>query len=159
MASIAFRTTVASAVALVAATIKSVENVQSPAGHGLALTEFNVSFDGVTSSAVPALVQLTASTGTAGTFTATTPFQVRGRTVTGSAPTAGENASAEPGTPGSVYLATLVPVFNGVYTYQFPLGREIEMDSSAGAVKQMLMRITAPATVNARSYMEHEAIG
>ncbi len=47
----------------------------------------------------------------------------------------------------------------GTFTYQAPLGREIDIDSSAGTIKGMGVRITPPATVNAVGYLEVEANG
>jgi hypothetical protein len=135
-------------------------NVIAPAGHGLSLVEFGISFDGVTASAVPVFVELCASTqagaGTAGiTPTAT---QIRGRSTGGSAPTAGANYTVEP-----TVLTTLkqwyVTPNGGLFVMQFALGREVECDSSAGTTKALALRITPPAIVNVRGYMEVEAAG
>lgn len=132
----------------------------APAGHGLALTEFAISFDGVTGSAVPVLVELVTSTqGAAGTSGVTpTITQVRGRATGGSAPTGGGNYTAEPTTLVSV-ARWYVPAFMGLLVYQLPLGREIECDSSAGTIKALGIRITPPATVNVVGYLECEAVG
>ena len=128
----------------------------SPAGHGLTMTEFHTSFDGVTSSAVPVYVEALQSTqAVAGTATAATPIQVRGRATGGSAPTGGSNYTVINTVLTSAF-AILVPAFNGVYTYQFPLGREIECDSSAGTIKALGLAVTAPAAVNTRQYLETE---
>ena len=132
----------------------------APAGHGLSLVEFAVSMDGVTSSAVPALLEVVSSTqATAGTSGVTpTITQIRGRTTTGSAPTGGGNYTAEP-----TVLVSLkrwyVPQFNGLFILQLPLGREIECDSSGGTIKALGLRINTSATVNVVGYMEVEAIG
>lgn len=155
---LAYRVQPAAAVALVAATAKTVLTAIAPTGHGQAMTEFHSSCDGVTSSAVPIYVEIVSSTQVgAGTTTAATPLQVRGRVTAGQVLTAGSNYSAEPTTLSSLF-SMLVPAFNGVYTYQFPLGREIECDSSAGVTKALGIRHTAPATVNSRSYCEVENI-
>lgn len=132
----------------------------APAGHGLTLVEFGISFDGVTASAVPVFVELVTSTqagaGTAGvTPTAT---QIRGRTTAGSAPTSGANYTAEP-TVLTRQKQWYVTPNNGVLIVQFPLGREIETDSSAGTTKAIGLRITPPATVNCLAYLEVEALG
>src|SRR3990172_10403294 len=68
------------------------------ANSGLLVVEFGISFDGVTASAVPALVELVSSTqATAGTPTGTpTVTQVRGRVTGGDPPTATRRYSAEP---------------------------------------------------------------
>lgn len=132
----------------------------APAGHGLTLVEFGISFDGVTASAVPVLVELVNSTqagaGTAGVSTVVT--QVRGRSTGGSPPTMGGNYTAEPTT--LVCLKRFyVPAYMGSLTYQVPLGREVECDSSGGTIKGIGIRITPPATVNAVGWMEVEALG
>src|SRR6185369_11743562 len=79
---------------------KTVLVVASPSQHGLSLVEFGISFDGVTASAVPALVELTQLTlGAAGTPAASPPaaVQVRGRTGA-TAPTVTHNYTGEPTT-------------------------------------------------------------
>lgn len=132
-----------------------------PAGHGLTCTEWGISTDGVTSSAVPAVVDMVRSDGTtAGTSgVAPTITQVRGRVTAGSAPTAGSNYTAEPTALVVVkkfYLAQLM----GLYIYQAPLGREVECDSNAGTVKGGLgLRINSSATVNVLSWIEVESLG
>ena len=154
---VAYRTSTATAggVPLVAATAKTVLNVISPAGHGLAFTEISVTFDGAISTAAPAFVEICQSTqGVAGTsVTAVTPVQVRGRSSGGQAPTAGSNYSAEP-TALTAIWGDFVPVFNGFVLIQYGTGNELEIDSSAGTVKALALRITAPAGVNARVVME-----
>lgn len=132
----------------------------APAGHGLCCPEWSISFDGVTASAVPVLVEFVNSTqagaGTAGVSTVIT--QIRGRVTTGSAPTMGGNYTAEPTTLVSL-RRYYVPAFMGTFVYQAPLGREAECDSSGGTLRGLGVRITPPATVNAVGYMEVEALG
>jgi hypothetical protein len=132
----------------------------APAGHGLALTEISVSADGVTSSAVPMLLEIVTSTqATAGTSGVTpTITQVRGRATTGQAPTGGGNYTAEPTALVSV-SRWYIPQFMGTFVYQFPLGREIECDSSGGTIKALGIRINVSATVNVVGHMEVEAVG
>lgn len=132
----------------------------SPAGHGLSLTEFAISFDGVTSSAVPALVEIVTSTQAGAGTSVVTPTitQVRGRTTAGSAPTGGGNYSAEPTTLVSV-SRWYIPQFMGTFTYQLPLGREIECDSNAGTIRGLGIRINVSANVNVVGHMEVEAAG
>lgn len=152
---VAYRAT--STVFAAPAAVHTFMNVIAPAGHGLTLTEFAISFDGVTSSAVPVFVELCQSTqagaGTAGTSTA--PVQIRGRSTGGSAPTAGYNYTAEP-TTLTVISKWYVSPNGGLFVYPLPLGREVECDSSAGTIKSIAIRITPPATVNATGYMEVE---
>lgn len=132
----------------------------APAGHGLVLTEFGVSFDGVTASAVPATVEVVQSTqATAGTSgVSPTITQIRGRATGGSAPTGGSNYTAEP-TVLTVVKKFYVPQFMGLLVIQLPLGREIECDSSGGTIKALGIRVTTTATVNVLAYMEVEAVG
>lgn len=132
----------------------------APAGHGLVLVAFEVSFDGVTATAVPALVEVVQSTqATAGTSGVTpTITQVRGRLTTGSAPTGGSNYTAEP-TVLTRIAAFYVPQFMGLFTLQFPLGREFETDSSGGTIKAIGVRINTSATVNFVGRLEVEALG
>jgi hypothetical protein len=122
------------------------------------LTEFGVSFDGVTSSAVPALVELCASTqaaagtpGTVGTIT-----QIRGYAGLGvaSGVTVSGQYSAEP----TVLVAVkqwYVPAFMGLLVIQFPLGREaMGFDTASTSMKGIALRVSAPAAVNVRGYIE-----
>lgn len=126
----------------------------------LALSEWSISFDGVTASAVPVLVEIVNSTqagaGTAGVSTVIT--KVRGRITTGAPPTMGGNYTAEPTTLVSL-RRYYIPAFMGLFPYQAPLDREIECDDSGGTIKGLGIRITPPATVNAVGYMEVEANG
>jgi len=141
------------AIALTAATAKTVLNVINAANSLIKLVELSLSFDGVTSSAVPALVELCSSTqATAGTAgSSPTPTQIRGPVRTVQA-TAGVNYSAEP-TVLTPLKEWLVPVFMGSLTVQFPLGREPEQITTADG---LCLRITAPAAVNVRCYIEFE---
>ena len=130
------------------------------ANSGLAVVEVGISFDGVTASAVPALVELVSSTqATAGTPTgAPTVTQVRGRVTGGEAPTASGRYSAEP-TVLVRHRAWYVPQYNGLLIVQFPLGREPQTDDSGGAIKAYGIRITVSANVNVMCYIETEHIG
>lgn len=129
----------------------------SPAGHGLTLTEVAISMDGVTTTAVPALVEAVTSTQAGAGTSGVTPTitQVRGRATGGSAPTGGGNYSAEPTVLTSV-SRWYIPQFMGSFTYQLPLGREIETDSSAGTTKAVGVRINTSATVNVVGHLEVE---
>jgi hypothetical protein len=132
----------------------------APAGHGLALTEAAVSFDGVTASAVPVYMEICLSTGaTAGTGgTAPTIQQVRGVATGGSAPTASGSHTAEPTVLVRVRSWYVTPN-GGLFVYPLPLGREIECGSTTGTQRALAMRSTPPAAVNLQAYMEVEAIG
>lgn len=132
----------------------------APAGHGLSLVSFSISFDGVTASAVPALCEIVQSTqATAGTSGVTpTITQIRGRLTSGSAPTGGSNYTAEP-TVLTRIDAFYIPQFMGTYTIQLPMGREYECDSSGGTIKGIGLRINTSATVNFVGRLEVEALG
>lgn len=144
-----------SAVALAAATAKTIVNLIAGSAVGIHVVEFGISFDGVTASAVPVLVELCQSTqATAGTSTGGTVNQLRGR-VQSSGITAGVAYSAEATvlTPVKQWLVT---PNGGLLVIQSPLGREGETDLSGGTIKGIALRCTAPAIVNTRAYMEFE---
>jgi hypothetical protein len=120
------------------------------------LVEFGVSFDGVTASAVPVLVELCASTqagagtpGTAGTITL-----IRGYAGQSSGVTISGQYTAEPTVLAPV-KQWFVPAFMGSLTIQFPLGREpMGFDTASTSMKGIALRVSAPAAVNARGYFE-----
>lgn len=130
------------------------------ANSGLVVVEFGISFDGVTASAVPALVELVSSTQAgAGTPTGTpTVTQVRGRVTGGEPPTASGRYSAEP-TVLVRHKAWYVTPNNGILVMQFPLGREPETDDSGGSIKAYGIRVNVSANVNVMAYMETEHNG
>lgn len=122
------------------------------------LTAFSLSFDGVTATAVPVLVELCSSTqagaGTPGTIG--TVKQVREMPAWTPVSTVAGQYSAEPTvlTPVSHWY---VPAFMGMADWQLPLGREIKAVVTAAAdFKAIAFRVSAPAAVNARGYLEWE---
>ncbi|HEY9367012.1 hypothetical protein [Streptomyces sp.] len=142
------------AVALSAATAKSVLGVKSHANFGLDLKKFKVGFDGVTASAVPVLVELcyaTFATNSPGTAsTSVTPAQIYGRSVTVGA-TAAKTWTTEP-TVLTVVQEWLLSPNGGLVFYDFPLGDTPDSAVSEGFV----IRCTAPAIVSVRASMEFE---
>ena len=142
------------AVALSAATAKSVLGVKSHANFGLDLKKFKVGFDGVTASAVPVLVELcyaTFATNSPGTAsTSVTPAQIYGRSVTVGA-TAAKTWTTEP-TVLTVVQEWLLSPNGGLVMYDFPLGDTPDSAVSEGFV----IRCTAPAIVSVRASMEFE---
>ncbi len=128
-------------VALAAATAKSVVQVLGSSTDTLSLVRYEISFDGVTASAVPALVEVGIITA-AGTNTAFTPVQVSGSPLASSA-TAGYNSTVEP-TYSRIVWSKYVPVFMGTLTEWVPLGEEPLAAISQG----FAIRVTAPAVVN-----------
>ncbi len=137
---------------LAAATAETVVNAISATNDTLMCVEFGISFDGVTSSAVPVLVELCHSTQAGGgTSSTATINQIRGATRTAGF-TAQRQYTVEP-TVLTVLKSWLIPAFNGSLVMQFPLGREPEQNTT---VDGLLLRATAPAVVNCRAYMEIE---
>lgn len=143
------------ATALSSATAKTLVNIISATNDAPLITELGVSFDGVTASATPVLVELCYSTqGAAGTPGASpTPTLLRGKGAAAS--TAGIDYSAEP-TTITPFKHWLVTPNGGLLVIQFPLGREAQADQSGGTNKAICLRCTAPAAVNARAYIEFE---
>jgi len=124
-------------------------NVIAGANQAVTIFEWSVSFDGVTSSAVPATVELCQSTqATAGTGGASPPaiVQVGGRPITVQV-TSAHNYTAEP-TVLTAIESYYVPQFMGVFVKQYPLGLEPDSDLSGGTVKALAIRVNVSANVN-----------
>lgn len=139
-------------VALSAATAKTILNVIAASNALVRVVEIGVSFDGTTSSAEPVTVELGFCTQAgAGTSTSHTIVQTGGPTRTVQA-TAQRNYTAEP-TVITAFKRWLVRADGGLLVVQFPLGREPEQITTADGV---LIRCTAPATVNVQGYIEFE---
>lgn len=135
-------------IALVAATAKTVAQLIAPANTILAVNGAWVSFDGISNTAEPALVEILTQT-TAGTMTARTPQKTKD-TSTALGATGGVNASAEP-TAGNVLKTFHVHPQAGVI---IPLDFDKEIEIAGGA--RLGMRITAPAAVNCLAGFEGE---
>lgn len=129
--------TASAAVSLSAATVKTVLSVLGASTDSIALKRVLVSFNSVTATDAPALVEL-GITSTLGTVTSFTPVQHCGHTVASSC-TAGYNATVEP-TYQRVIDSRYVPVNNGMIEWWYPLGEEPQCDASQG----LALRITAP---------------
>lgn len=154
MGSALYTVRTSSAVALSAATAKTVLMVITPSSFGGNLKKFKVSFDGVTASAVPALVELVSSTnatnstpGTANTSESANIVQAQGRSIT-TGFTAFSASTSEP-TVLTVLDSFLLTPTGGTLFYDFPLGDEPDFPVSSG----FGLRVTAPATVNVRASM------
>jgi hypothetical protein len=146
MAKAGYTAEVGAAVALAAATAKTVLSVIAPAQFGVDLIKYRISFDGVTASAVPVLVELVTWT-TDGTGTSGTIVQVYGRSITAGFTTK-YNYSVEPTTPTLVERYSITPN-GGTVLYDFPLGT-----SPDTAVSNLIgIRCTAPAAVNVNATM------
>ncbi len=138
--------------ALAAATAETILNLINAANSLVRLIEFGISFDGVTATAVPVLVELMNSTqATAGTSSSATIRQLRGPTRTVQA-SAAHSYTVEP-TVLTGLREWLVRPDGGLLIIQFPLGREPEQVTTADGFP---IRATAPAIVNVRGYMEFE---
>lgn len=129
------------AVALVAATAKTVVAVLGGASDSIALKRVKVSFDSVVVTDVPAKVEIGVITAL-GTMTSFTPGQLSGQAQASSC-TAGYNASVEP-TYNRLVEAHYVPVLMGLHEFWFPLGDEPVVGASQG----FGLRITSPSAVN-----------
>lgn len=139
------------ATALSAATAKTlVAAINSSAGI-IRLVEWGVFFDGISASAVPVLIEVCSlSTTAAGTATSHTIVQSKGPTRTAQF-TAKRNYTVEP-TTITVIKPYLCHAQAGM-VMQAPLGRETDQWTGSYG---LILRVTAPATVNARAYMEIE---
>lgn len=152
-------TATAGACALTAATAKTVILVVAASANQPSLVEFHISFDGVTASAVPVLVELISGTaGGAGTPRAALAAmkQLRGWPAQTSQTTAADTYSAEP-TTELVTKKWLLTPNGGSQTIQAPLGRETTgIVTAATDAKTWGLRATAPAGVNCHAYVEVE---
>lgn len=139
------------AVALAAATAKTVLGVKAHANSGLLLLDFWLAFDGITASAVPVLVELcylTWASNSPGTnSTSVTPRQRGGRALTAGF-TAGRNWTTEPTSITPIKPFLLAPD-KGFIPYQFSLGTEFDCALGEG----FCIRCNAPAAVNLRANM------
>src|SRR6187549_1350734 len=101
MSAVGYTITTKGAVALTAATAKTVIGAKAHANSGLQLKGYSLSFDGVTASAIVVFVEIvyiTWATNSPGTnSTSTTPRQAYGRVLTAGF-TSGKTWSAEPTT-------------------------------------------------------------
>lgn len=151
---VGYATSTESAVALAAATAKSILGIRGNAAFGVDLLGFRVGFDGVTASAVPVLVELcyaTFATNPPGTnSTSATVDTLYGRQVTHGF-TAAKNWSAEPTvlTPLDEWLLT---PNGGLVIKDIPRDRTPDSAFSEGFV----LRCTAPAIVNVRGSFQFE---
>lgn len=159
MAKAGYSVRTTSAVALSAATAKTALMVITPSSFGGDLKKLRIGFDGVTSSAVPVFWELVRSTnatnstpGTNNTNENSNIQQVYGRSIT-TGFTAFSASTSEPTALTVVDSNYLTPT-GGLLVYDIPLGDSIEWDVSAG----MGVRLTAPATVNARVGMWFERV-
>lgn len=139
-------------VALAVSTTKSVLGVSAPAQFGVNLFGFKISFDGVTASAAPVLVELCSATfatnapGTASTTT--TVQQERGRPITAGF-TAAYNWTTEP-TVLTVVENFMITPNGGSLIYDYPL----EANPDSAVSNGFVIRCTSATVVNCRGDMK-----
>lgn len=138
-----YNVTTSSAVALTAATNRTILSVLAPSQFGTDLLSFWISFDGVSPTAVPVFWQLCSLTGaTAGTSTSETSTiaQEGGRTIT-TGFTAASAYTVEPTVLTEIKSQLLTPN-GGVYEYEY-----LWPDTPDSAVSQgFALRLNAPAS-------------
>lgn len=154
MAKAGYTASTGTAVALSAATAKSVIGVAGAATFGCDLKKFRIGFDGVTASAVPVLVELCyatfATNGPGTNSTSLTVVQTYGRAITAGF-TAARNWTVEPTVLTPIDNWTLTPN-GGLVIYDIPLGDTPDSAVSEGFV----LRCTAPAGVNVQAALAFE---
>lgn len=157
MASAGYTIRTSAAVALSAATAKTVLCVIAPAQFGIDLKKMKVGFDGVTASAVPVLCELMTSTlatnstpGTGNTSESANIAQIYGRSITTGF--TGFSASTSEPTVLTAFDSFLLTPTGGLLFYDYPLGDTPDTAVSNGIV----LRCTAPATVNVRASFTFE---
>jgi hypothetical protein len=153
-------TATAGAIALAAATAKTVIGVASGSANQPSIVECAFSFDGVSASAVPVLVEWvsgTNATNPPGTASTTmTPKQTRGWPAQSSQSTAAYNWTTEP-TVLEAYKKRFLTPNGGLLVIQQPMGREMTgIVTAATQFKFIGYRLTAPAIVNTHSDLEYE---
>ena len=155
MAKAGYTTATGAAVALSAATAKTVLAVLAPAQFGVDLRGFEISLDGATSTAVPVLWELCTLTGATNSTPGTGNSSGTGTQEYGRAITAGfvsfYASTSEPTVLAPIY-ADYIPAFNGLVIRDFPFNGGPDNDVSKG----FALRLTAPATVNARATFRFE---
>ena len=132
---------------------KTVLKIITPTGFFIKLHEIGISMDGVTSSAVPATVDIfTSDETTAGTSVGSpVTTQIKGRAQANGI-TLGQNFSAE-GTTYTILKSLYVPQYMGLVVLQNPLGLEEESPGS-DAADSIGLRINVTANVNVLAWMK-----
>lgn len=150
MAQTLYTTSTGAAVALVAATAKTVLTIVGATDFGVDLKKFEISFDGVTAANTPVLVELCQhSAATAGTSTAATAVAVAGRANANTGFVSAYNFSAEP-TALTVFQNFLVTPNGGTLFYDW---QNIGDTPDSALAQGFAVRCTAPQAVNVRATM------
>ncbi len=134
-------------VALVAATAKTVIEAANAANHRFKLIGFQVSFDGISGSAEPVVVELTKNTTSSGTASALTGIK-RDTTLPETIQTTGKHTFTVE--PTVVVLKRLEVHPQGSYEWIAPFGQEYQLGGAGAAADtgRIAIRCTAPAAVN-----------
>jgi hypothetical protein len=144
------------AVALAAATAKTVLGVNGTANFGVDLLGFVIAFDGVTAANGGVLVEIcqaTFATNAPGTASTTVTVDQRyGRTMTAGF-TAAKNWTTEP-TALTVVSEFWVDPYKSTFPWDYPLGNTPDSPVSNGFV----IRCTAPQIVNFRGTLKFERV-
>jgi uncharacterized membrane protein len=135
-----FAAAATAAIALSAATVKTVVQVTAPANHRVKILGWGVFFDGASATAVPVRVRLLKQT-SSGTMTPLTLRQTSARVETTQS-IATHTATAEP-TAGDIVDIILVHPQQG-YEIKYTPGQEIVL----GGGERIGIDCNAPATVN-----------
>lgn len=138
-----------SAVALAAATAKTVVQVVAATNHGVVCWGLSVAFDGASNTAVPVLVQIVRQT-TAGTMSALTPTKKNDSDGDTLDVTAQHTATVEPTTTDILYETYVHPQTGLDKTFNEKTAPRV------GAGDRMGVRLTAPEIVNATVSLDGE---
>lgn len=144
-----------SAVALTASTAQTVVGIKAPTNQAVKVTEIKITFDGATSTAVPALVEIgtcTFGANAPGTSSSSvTPKKRDGGRQETVQTTAAKTWTSEP-TTITVVDQMYEGQFNGLYHYIVPLASPIIVPGGGGFV----VRITPSANVNCSGKLSFE---
>lgn len=147
MAGLGFQAINSAAVALSASTAKTIVSVIAPSQQRVLVKEWSGSFDGVTSSAVPVLVEIVYYTGY-GTGTALALSKTNQGDPETIQSTAKENLTVEPS--GAVVIDSILVSPTSGFKEIRPQGSEIPIPGG----KMVGIRCNAPATVNVRGVLK-----
>ncbi len=137
-----FSLTTSVEIALVAATVKTVLQLVAPAAQRVAVSEATISFDGISNTAEPVLVNVRRET-TAGVATARNPLQLDNDIATALASTGQENFTTEPSNNDILATMNIHPQAGVIYQLPIPDGEII-----IGSGDRLGIEVTAPAAVN-----------
>lgn len=138
------------AVALTAATAKTVVGVKAHANSGVMVCGFSISFADTNATEVPALIELMyctwATNGPGTNSTSTTPRQMFGRSLTAGF-TSGKGWTTEPTALTLAFPEFVLTPNGGTLIYNFPLGTEPDSALAEG----FALRVTAPSATDCRA--------